>query len=120
MKKLQTSYNNHANKIIKQATQEKGTMKNLNFSVNLAMVSNDIKLTLDEPNHPNKESCRKQQEDIHSKFMDMNKQQIYITIIVILTNYWNCFELLLITGSLTTCSYQDRFFNLTVLTIWLL
>ena len=33
MKKLQALYNNNANKIIKQAAQEKGTIKNLNFLI---------------------------------------------------------------------------------------
>ena len=31
MKKLQASYNNHSNKIVKQATKEKSAIENLNF-----------------------------------------------------------------------------------------
>ena len=37
MKKLQALYNNDANKIIKQATKEKSTIKNLNFFIDLAI-----------------------------------------------------------------------------------
>ena len=79
MKKLQASYNNDANKIVKQATQEKGTIENLNFLINMAMVFNNIKPTLEEPqrlnkawNHPNKESHRKWQGAICKVFADMN------------------------------------------------
>ena len=60
MKKLQALYNDHSNKIVKQATQEKNAIKNLNFSIVLAMVTNDTKPTTKEPqtfnkdwNHPN-------------------------------------------------------------------
>ena len=35
MKKLQASYNNDANKIVKQATQKKNAIENLNFVINL-------------------------------------------------------------------------------------
>ena len=48
MKKLLTSYNNDANKIIKAATQEKKCEENLNFLINLAMVADNIKPTDDE------------------------------------------------------------------------
>ena len=54
MKKLQASYNNDANKIIKQATKEKGAIENLNFLINVAMVSNGIKPTMEEPQTFNK------------------------------------------------------------------
>ena len=66
MKKLQASYNDNANKMIKQATKEKSAINNLNFLIDLAMVSNDVKPTLEEPqtfneaqNHPIQESCIK-------------------------------------------------------------
>ena len=71
MKMLQTKQNKDAKKIVKQATQEKGTNESLNFLINLAIVSNNIKSTLDEPqmfnkawNHHNKGSHRKWQEAI--------------------------------------------------------
>ena len=47
MKKLQALYNDNANKIVKQATWEKGAIENLNFLINMAMVSNNFKPTLD-------------------------------------------------------------------------
>ena len=83
MKKLQASYNDDSKKIVEQAMQKKGAIKNFNFLIDLAMVSNDIKSTLEKPqmfnkswNHPNKESHRKWQEAICKEFMDMNKQQV--------------------------------------------
>ena len=44
MRKLQTSYN--ANKIVKQVKKEKGAIKNTIFSIDLVMVSSDIKQIL--------------------------------------------------------------------------
>ena len=41
MKKLQALYNEDANKIIKEATQNKNAIKNLNFLIDLAMVTSD-------------------------------------------------------------------------------
>ena len=41
MKKLQTFYNEDANKIIKQATNEESAIENLNFLIDLAMVTNN-------------------------------------------------------------------------------
>ena len=65
-----------------QDMQEKISIKNSNFLINLAMVSNDTKPMLEEPqtfsktwNHPNKDSCKRWQEAIHNKFAGMNKQQ---------------------------------------------
>ena len=65
MKKLQASYNDDANKIIKEATQDKA-IKNSNFLINLAMVTTDTMLVLEEPmtfdaawNHPNANSHAK-------------------------------------------------------------
>ena len=62
MKKLQALYNNDANKIVDQGTQEKSAIKNLNFLIILVMVSSDTEPSLDEPqrfnkawNHPNEE-----------------------------------------------------------------
>ena len=40
-----------------------------------------------------------------------------ITIIIIIINYWNCFEFFFIVQPLIAHSHQDRFFNLTVLTM---
>ena len=58
MKKLQASINKDANKIIKEATQDKA-VKNFNFLIDLAMVSTDTMLVPEEPttfaktwNHP--------------------------------------------------------------------
>ena len=69
MKKLQASYNNNANKIVKQAKQEKGVIKNLNFLINLAMATSNTKPVPEEPknftkalNHPNGNSCTKWQK----------------------------------------------------------
>ena len=67
MKKLQALYNNDATKTIKQATQEKSAIKNLNFLINLVMVTTDTKPIPEEPktfteawNHPNANSQAKQ------------------------------------------------------------
>ena len=64
MKKLKALYNNNANKNVKQATQEKSVVKNLNFLINLAMATNDTTPVLEEPktfskasDHPNANSC---------------------------------------------------------------
>ena len=54
MKKLQALYDNSANKIINKAMQEKSAMENLNFLINLAMVTNNIKSTHEEPKTFNK------------------------------------------------------------------
>ena len=84
MKKLQASYNNDANKIVEQASQEKNVIKNLNCLINLDMVTNNTKPEPDEPktftktsNHPNANSCAKWQEVISKEFAIMNKQQIW-------------------------------------------
>ena len=49
MKKLQALYNDDANKIVEQATQEKSAIENLNFLINLAMVTTDTKPVPEEP-----------------------------------------------------------------------
>ena len=66
MKKLQALYNDNANKIIKQVTKEKGAIENLNFLINLAMITTDTKPVSEEPknlvkawNHPNSNPCAK-------------------------------------------------------------
>ena len=51
MKKLQALFNENTNKIIKQATKEKSAIKNLNFLFYLAMVTNDTKPNLKNPQH---------------------------------------------------------------------
>ena len=48
MKKLQASYNDNANKIIKQSVKEKDAIKNLNLLMNIDMVANKTKLTPEE------------------------------------------------------------------------
>ena len=82
MKNLQALYNEDANKIIKETTQDKA-IKNLNYLINLAMVTSDTMLALEEPttfadawNHPNANSHAKWQEAISKEFTDMNKQQL--------------------------------------------
>ena len=84
MKKLQALYNCNANKIIKQAINETGPIENLNFLINLAMVTTDTKPVPEEPktftkawNHPNVNSCTKWQEVIKKEFAEMNKQQVW-------------------------------------------
>ena len=83
MKKLQASYNDDANKIIKEATQDKA-VENLNFLVDLSMVITDIMSAPEEPatfneawNHFNANSREKWQEAIHNEFANMNKQQVW-------------------------------------------
>ena len=49
MKKLQASHNNDASKIVEQATQGKSTIENLNFLIDLAMVTTDTKPVPEEP-----------------------------------------------------------------------
>ena len=70
MKRLQTLYNDDANKITKQATKEKSAIENLNSLINLAMVTNDTKPVPGEPqivnkawNHPNKDSQKRASSD---------------------------------------------------------
>ena len=84
MKKLQALYNEDANKIIEEVTQEKNAIANLNFLINLVMVTSDTKPVLEEPmtfakawNHPNAHSHTKWQEAIKKEFADMNKQQVW-------------------------------------------
>ena len=84
MKTLQASYNDDANKIVKQATQEKSGIENLNFLMDLALVIIDTKPVSEEPktftkawNHPNAKSQAKWLEAIKKEFADMNKQQVW-------------------------------------------
>ena len=83
MKKQTAFYNGDANKIVKQATKEKNTNNNLNFLIDLALESSNIKPSLDEPQrfnraryHPNEESLIKWQEAICNEFIIMNKQKV--------------------------------------------
>ena len=83
MKKLQVSSNNNVNKIIEQAMNEKGAIKNLNFLMDLSMVTTNIEYIPKEPktfikawNHPNPNSHAKWQEAIKKEFTNMNKQQV--------------------------------------------
>ena len=71
MKKLQASFNDNANKIIKQATKEKDAIKNLNVLIDLAIVTTDTKPVPEEPktlnkawSHTNANSHMKWQEAI--------------------------------------------------------
>ena len=84
MKKLQALYNDDANKIIKEATEDKA-IKKLNFLIDLAMVTTDTMLVPEEPmtfakawNHPNTNSHAKWQEALCKEFVDMNKQQVWL------------------------------------------
>ena len=52
--KKQASYNNNANKIIEQAVKAISAIKNLNFLIDLAMVTNNTKPVSEEPNTLNK------------------------------------------------------------------
>ena len=77
-------YNDDANKIDKQATQEKSAIKNLNFLINLAMVTSDTKPLPEEPktfteawNHTNAYSSAKWRKAIWKEFADMNMQQVW-------------------------------------------
>ena len=65
MKKLQALYNHDANKIIKEAMHVKG-IKNLNFLIDLAVITTNTNQVLEEPvlfnkawNHPNASSGEK-------------------------------------------------------------
>ena len=49
MKKLQALYNDNANKFVEQTTKEKRAIKNLNFLIDIAMVTNDTKPIPEEP-----------------------------------------------------------------------
>ena len=84
MKKLQALYNDDANKIFEQAMQEKSAIENLNFLIDLVMVTTDTKPVPEELktftkawNHPNASSCMKWQEAIKQEFDDMNEQQVW-------------------------------------------
>ena len=81
--KLQVLYNDDANEIVEQVTQERSAIKNLKFLINLAMVTTDTKPNPEEPktfteawNHPKANSCAKWQEVIKKEFANMNKQQV--------------------------------------------
>ena len=83
MKKLQALYNEDANKIIEEVTQDKA-IKNLNFLITSAMVTIDTIPVPGKPttfakawNHPNANSCEKWREAICNEFADMNKQQVW-------------------------------------------
>ena len=82
MRKLQASYIDDTNKVIKEATQDKA-IENLKFLVDLAVVTTDTMPAPEEPatfneawNHPNANSQEKWQEAICKEFADLNKQQV--------------------------------------------
>ena len=84
MKKMQALYNSDANKIVKEAAQEKSANKSLIFLIDLAMVASNTKPTEDEAqtfnrawSNPNLESCRKWHEAIGKEFKDRSKQQVW-------------------------------------------
>ena len=86
MRKLQASYNDDANKIVKEAAQEKSAKENLIFLIDLAtifMLAMETKPTKHEPqtfnkawNHHHSKSQRIWQEAIQEGFGDMKKQQV--------------------------------------------
>ena len=49
IKQLQAVYNEDTNKIIKKATQDKNTIENLDFLIDLAMVTSETKPIPEEP-----------------------------------------------------------------------
>ena len=66
MKTLQALYNEDANIIIKEATQDKNAIKNLNFLIDVAMATSDTQPVPEEPttfvkawNNPNSNSHAK-------------------------------------------------------------
>ena len=78
---LQALYNNNANKIAEQAMKEESAIHNLNFIIDLAMVTNEIKPLPEEPKtfneawaYPNATSSAKWWEAIHKEFANMNEQ----------------------------------------------
>ena len=84
MKKLQALYNDDDHKIVKQAMNEKSAIKNLNFLINLSIVSTDTEPVPEEPktftqawNYPNINSLAEWSEVIKKKFANMNKQQVW-------------------------------------------
>ena len=63
---------------------EKIAIKNLNFLINLSMVTTNNKPVLEEPktfieawDHPNPNSCPKWPEAIKKEFANMSKQQLW-------------------------------------------
>ena len=83
MKKLQASYNDDANKIIKESTDVK-TSENLNFLIDLSMISTKSISVPEEPtsfneawNHPDITCREKWREVIRKEFANMNKQQVW-------------------------------------------
>ena len=83
MKKLQASYNHDANKIIEESTDVK-TSKNLNFLIDLAMITTESVSVPEEPtsfneawNHADVTCREKWREAIRKEFTDMNKQQVW-------------------------------------------
>ena len=84
MKKFQALYNDDANKIIEQATNEKSVIKNLNILIYLSMVNTNTEFVPEEPktfteswNHPNLNFHAKWHEAIKKEFANMNKQQVW-------------------------------------------
>ena len=83
IKKLQASYNDDANKIIEEGNHVK-TTQNLNFLINLAMVTTESVSIPEEPasfneawNHPDVTCQEKWREAIRKEFANMNKQQVW-------------------------------------------
>ena len=83
MKKLQASYNEDATKIIEEGTNVK-TTENLNFLIDLAMITTKSLPVPEEPtsfneawNHPDITCREKWREAICREFAGMNKQQVW-------------------------------------------
>ena len=71
-------------KSLNKVQMKKAPCKNLNFLINLSMVTIDTKPVPEESkifikawNHPNWNSCKKWQEAIKKEFADMNKQHVW-------------------------------------------
>ena len=83
MKNLQASYNKMPTKSSSKLHKKK-CHENLSMSIDLAMVANDTKPALEEPqtfnkalNYPNNDIHKEWQEAIHKEFVNMNKQQVW-------------------------------------------
>ena len=83
MKKIQASYNDDDNKILEEGTHVK-TTENLNFLIDLAMITTESVSVPEETtsfneawNHPDITCWEKWGEAIHKVFANMNKQQVW-------------------------------------------
>ena len=76
MKELQAYYKDDANKLVKEASNVK-VSQNLNFLIDLAMITNKSIPVHKAWNHPDMTSPEKWQDAICKEFANMNKQQVW-------------------------------------------